>query len=414
MVLAGNYGGATPQDPKKPSDTNGGATFSAPPAYLSDALIAAERLLKYAAETGINIDKDIRTSILQAGAASSKGWTRETADNLLAALTKLAAGVKPITAGSLKWSDENRQTRSTVTSTPAPSSTLRSKWKGRRPYRPYLLVTLILALIIIPFSVVSFVSTAISGAIQTDIKTANDLVVKLRAQLAPSSTSTAAPSSTSTAAPSSTSTAAPSSTSSPPPSALPPGLNQNDVITELQQFASSIRDIDGLAGQLNFLFLNSLQSLNIVRDPFAQIRGDPDKIRDKFELPHGLPDLAQAASGRITVYEEVRYFAQTLVNFVSVVFGAFTACILPVLYALFGTCAFLLRSYEQKAYDPPEDWARFLIAGIGGAVVGLFNNFSITQGPQGPSIPPLAIAFLVGYAVDVFFAFLENLLPKKK
>jgi hypothetical protein len=38
--------------------------------------------------------------------------------------------------------------------------------------------------------------------------------------------------------------------------------------------------------------------------------------------------------------------------------------------------------------------------------VGLFN-YSITQGA---SISPLAIAFLVGYAVDVFFAFLEGLL----
>jgi len=51
--------------------------------------------------------------------------------------------------------------------------------------------------------------------------------------------------------------------------------------------------------------------------------------------------------------------------------------------------------------------ARFLIAAIGGAVVGLFNNFTITQGA---SIPPLAIAFLVGYAVDVFFSFLEGFL----
>jgi hypothetical protein len=53
------------------------------------------------------------------------------------------------------------------------------------------------------------------------------------------------------------------------------------------------------------------------------------------------------------------------------------------------------------------DSARFLIAAIGGAVVGLFNNFTIGQGA---SIPPLAIAFLVGYAVDVFFAFLEGAL----
>jgi hypothetical protein len=52
--------------------------------------------------------------------------------------------------------------------------------------------------------------------------------------------------------------------------------------------------------------------------------------------------------------------------------------------------------------------ARFLIAAIGGAVVGLFDNFTITQGA---SIPPLAIAFLVGYAVDVFFSSLEGVAP---
>jgi hypothetical protein len=51
--------------------------------------------------------------------------------------------------------------------------------------------------------------------------------------------------------------------------------------------------------------------------------------------------------------------------------------------------------------------ARFLIAAIGGAVVGLFNNLNISNEA---SIPPLALAFLVGYAVDVFFAFLEGLL----
>jgi hypothetical protein len=51
--------------------------------------------------------------------------------------------------------------------------------------------------------------------------------------------------------------------------------------------------------------------------------------------------------------------------------------------------------------------ARFLIAAIGGAVCGLFNNFNLNEMV---SIPPLAIAFLVGYAVDVFFSFLERLL----
>jgi hypothetical protein len=102
------------------------------------------------------------------------------------------------------------------------------------------------------------------------------------------------------------------------------------------------------------------------------------------------------------------------VDDVGVFYGAITACILPVLYALLGTCAYLLRTFEQqistRTYTPSvADAPRFLIAAIGGAVVGLFNNFAIGQGI---SIPPLAIAFLLGYAVDVFFAFLEGTLQK--
>jgi hypothetical protein len=56
---------------------------------------------------------------------------------------------------------------------------------------------------------------------------------------------------------------------------------------------------------------------------------------------------------------------------------------------------------------PATDSARFLTAAIGGAVVGLFSNFTLGQGNK---VSPLAIAFLVGYAVDVFYAFLETLI----
>ncbi len=49
--------------------------------------------------------------------------------------------------------------------------------------------------------------------------------------------------------------------------------------------------------------------------------------------------------------------------------------------------------------------ARFLIAAIGGTVIGLFTSFG-----QQVSASPLAVAFLVGYSVEVFFAFLEGLI----
>jgi len=45
------------------------------------------------------------------------------------------------------------------------------------------------------------------------------------------------------------------------------------------------------------------------------------------------------------------------------------------------------------------------IAMIGGFVVGLFTNFT-----QGIALPPVAMAFLVGYGVEIFFPFLDAFL----
>ena len=187
---------------------------------------------------------------------------------------------------------------------------------------------------------------------------------------------------------------------------MPAGLSRIDVVTELQTFASSIRDLDTRARQLNrFIF-------NTVRDPFVDKRTDPVEMKRTFQLPIPLVNLAEATDERIHVYQDARSFGQGTVDEVSVFYGAIGTCILPVLYALLGTCAYLLRTYEQemanRTFVPSHaDFPRFMIAAIAGAVVGLFNNFTITQGA---SIPPLAIAFLVGYAVDVFFSFLEGLI----
>ena len=337
-------------------------TLEEPPAYFSEALIDAERMLKYAAETGMDVDDQTRDHVLQARvAANISRWDEVTAANLLAALTKLAAQLKPVTAASLKaCSDETRDT-----------------------VRIYWLVAVCIAVVVVPFSLASFVSSAISTAIRTDIATANDLAVKLRTQLGP-----------------------PPSVEKAVAAKIDTSVPDVIVIGELQQFASTIRAIDTRARQLNVLLFQ------IERDPFASIRKEPSAVHDKFQLPKGLPNFSSAADERTAVYQDVRYFAQSLMDDVSFFYGAIAACILPSLYALLGTCAYLLRTFEQqmstRTFTPSEaNSARFLIAAIGGAVVGLFNNFTITQGA---SIPPLAIAFLVGYAVDVFFAFLEGLL----
>jgi hypothetical protein len=329
------------------------------PKYLNDALEDAERLLKYAAEFGVAIDDDIRDRILHARALGAANWTEDVAASVLSSLSKLAARLRPITAESLKACSDD----------------------GTRPtVRRYWIVAICLAIVIVPFSLASFIATAIGNTLKADIATANDLAVRLRAQVGPPNAG----------------------------AAQKQGNETSDalVISELQQYASAIRAIDSRTRQLNALVLSA------ERDPFAAIRNDREKLHAKFQLPAGLPDFAKAADERTTVYQDVRYFAQSVLDDVSFFYGAVTACLLPVLYALLGTCAYLLRTFEQqiatRTFMPSfADSARFLIAGIGGAVVGLFNDFVIGQGA---SIPPLALAFLVGYAVDVFFAFLETML----
>ena len=352
-----------------PSGAEHGAVNAVPtpthnhqPTYLSEVLTDAERLMQYAAETGIDVDENLRKSIMTARAATPGTWTGDTAANLLAAFTKLTARVKPVTAHSLKVCAK----------------------EDRKTVRTYWIVGLCLTIVVVPFSLVSFITSGIADGIRKDIATANELAVTLTAQLGgePDYGQVAAPQ-----------------------SAHPPAPSKDEVIAKLQQFASTIRTIDIRARQLNFFVLY------FEKDPFESARKEATTVHDAFELPTPLSDLAKAKDGRILVYQKVRYFAQNILDDVSVFYNAITTCILPILYAVLGTCAYLLRSYEQqisaRTYThSAANSARFMIAVIGGTVVGLFNNFSITQGV---SISPLAIAFLVGYAVDVFFSFLEGL-----
>jgi hypothetical protein len=340
------------------------------PAYFTNALDDAELLFKYAAENGIDVDDKTRCSVLEARAAASTGWNEKTVANLLAALTKLAAQLKPVTAESLR----SVKTHPTV--------------------RNYWIVAVCLAALIIPFSVASFISSAISDAIRKDIATANDLAVKLTTQLGFSSKQI----------PSTAATTGDATGSDAP---LPAGVSRMEVVTELQTFASAIREIYARSRQLNWLIIHT------VKDPFSNLRG-PGEFKSTFQLPVPLPlDLAPVLSGRILVYQDARAFGQDIVDDVSIFYGAMATSILPVLYALLGTCAYLLRCFAQemrsRTFVPSQsDSARFLIAAISGSVVGLFGNLTINQG--GASISPLAIAFLVGYAVDVFFSFLEGLI----
>lgn len=129
------------------------------PTYFNEALEDAERLLKYAAEIGIEVDADTRSAVLHARAVYPDGWTEDVAAKLLLALTSLASRVKPVTAASLKaYHSETRPTMHT-----------------------YLIWAIVLSAVIIPASIATFVTSNISEAIRGDIVRANALVSQSRA-----------------------------------------------------------------------------------------------------------------------------------------------------------------------------------------------------------------------------------------
>jgi hypothetical protein len=175
-------------------------------------------------------------------------------------------------------------------------------------------------------------------------------------------------------------------------------LSEKDVLTDLQQFAVDMRAINGYSRQLQRCLLDfsghrySANATNLELTPGLNVR------------------LAVELTDKASEYQQVRSLGTQLVERVNVYYGAAASCVLPVWYALLGTLAYLLRLYDvqlkARTRAPGDKYiARLLIAGIGGLVIGQFNDLS-----QGFSISPFAVAFLVGYAVDAFFTFLDGML----
>jgi hypothetical protein len=325
--------------------------------FYLEALNDAEHLLKYAAEMGVDIDAGTRSAVLHARATPAAHWDETMSANLLIALTALAAKLKPVTAESLKA--YHSETRPTM--------------------RTYLTWAIILSIVIIPCSILTFVSSSISNQIRTEITSANALAVKLHSELGPPT---------------------------------PQGVGSSDQLADLQEYAATVRSIYARSRRLNNILVPRVTTPLGIRCYTGNATADAECIKQKFELPYGFKvDDFPAARDQITeTYQDVRYFAQNITTDVLTFYGAFNTCILPILYALLGTCAYLLRSFEDqmttRTFTPSvANSARFVIAAIGGTVIGLFSGFTSEA-----SASPLAMAFLVGYGVEIFFSFLENLI----
>jgi hypothetical protein len=400
-----------PVDSASASDgaKHSGAFAHLPAKFLDEELRDAELMLSYAVETGADVDPDVYLNILEARSLARTGWTEDTAVKLLEATATLAAKLKPVTAASLRRSANSTEAH-----------------KAIRGYRP---AAVILALVVIIYSALTFLTSNLSTKIRSSLDIANPLAVKLIDELGPPQSTNPllcqnrvpfiAPQPESpipdTGRPpvlkvpnKSVSSQLPSAVGKPTAAAeeLPAGIHRKDVIQDLQQFATAIRDMYGNAQQINRISRHFFFQVE-APDPFRSLGSQ--ELTEVLELPPGLPKLAQAATERVCVYQRVRYYAQSTEELVTLFSGAFATCILPVLYALLGVCAYLLRRFEDQLSartlaDSDAHGAHFITAAIACAVVGLFNF------GQGASVSPLAIAFLVGYAVDVFFSFLQGLI----
>lgn len=339
------------------------------PDSLLEKLQDAELMLAFAAESGVELDPKIRTQVFTARVAETNGqWTVEVAEDLLSAITTLAEKLYPVTVDSVKLCPNSAQ--------------------ADKMLRFYRSVALILAFVIMPFSFATFVGGELTKTINQDLDTGNKLAVTV---------------------------------GSVDEFSTPSGQNakeRTEAIRTLQEFAANTRSLYAHAKQLDRLLL-----ANTIAVPYAHEKTDQDYRKDDLELPPDLTNLAGVATKRISVYQGIRYFAQTVQGTVTVIYGAFGTCVLPVLYALLGSAAYLLREFEQQLRtrtltQTDAHVAHFVVAGISGAVVGLFSNFN--TGSTGGMVPfnfgqsslasPLATAFLVGYAVDVFFSFLEGII----
>src|SRR6516162_1065044 len=124
-----------------------------------DAILGkAELLLTYAADNGIEVDKAERRAIYNFRLTDKEDQNADTVDALYLAYTKLSKAVTPRTAESINETSLERN-------------------RGVQKYRK---IALILSLFVIPFSVLSFVSSAISTKIGQEIDDGNSLILQLR------------------------------------------------------------------------------------------------------------------------------------------------------------------------------------------------------------------------------------------
>jgi hypothetical protein len=334
----------------------------APDSFATDALDETHMLLAYAASSGINIDPEVSEAIARARAANERrNWNADIEAKFWPAKSKLSLSVKPVTVDTLAAGKFGAAAIAT---------------------RRYFLSTVILAAIIVPISIVMFINTAVSNDVRDLLKENDAAAIAVHEQLV--NYQSALEQGTRT-------TRNPADQKGNPVDS--PGMSEAllspNLVEKLAQFARVSRQLFAESRVLNFFVLDSAP------EPWWASAGKDDSGKDitraNLELDvragdrasDGFPSIITQGFEKLATYQDLRAFARQTQQMNLVIYGAVTAYVLPVAYALLGACAFALRNMAAqtgtKTYQPSySNRARLIV----GSSLGPWSVCSITS-PRG-------------------------------
>jgi hypothetical protein len=187
------------------------------------------------------------------------------------------------------------------------------------------------------------------------------------------------------------------------------------VFEEMVEFSRKSVWLLQAASRLNGSFTPWWVTLSIEDVTF---NGENKKSMDHLNVPPELStiaDIEKEAVYQIKAYQNIRDYALGLCKIDSLLYTGLSTFLLPTIYALLGAFLYGFRLYSRlirrkQFLSSAAHSARYFIAAIAGLVIGLFGSLL----PKGMALPPLAVAFLVGYAVEAFFSRLDELIRKLK
>jgi len=145
-----------------------------------------------------------------------------------------------------------------------------------------------------------------------------------------------------------------------------------------------------------------------------------------FQIQHRMKKVAwtvisfdpppRVADDPIAAFYATRVYADNVKSEFDFWYDTLAGCLLPIAFAALGAVTFGLRDLRQRLEEKtwtPQGQAlptlRIVIALLVGFLISLFTDFSTKTG-----LTPIALAFVIGYSVDVFFTFIDSVVMRLK